>query len=206
MFTTSWSVDGQWVTLKADTVTVSAKPQSAPLHTMSIGQRGEWSFPLNGRAYRIARSSEFMGVVTELYAEGGGLVPESERYVARTAAPSDGACKQHPTPAAIACARCGSFACEACLGTTRIHCKPCVAELERRGAGRPRQAVYFAPIVIMGVLGGALGGLLGGAAGSVSYGLARKVQSRVARVLITLAVYALAALVLFAVQLVIFSR
>jgi hypothetical protein len=85
-----WSVD--WarveVFLRQLVVTRGAHVE----HRTFIGDQGEWPFPVNGRAYRIARVKTFWGRVTELYSHDGGLIPETVRFVDKVPAPPSSVC------------------------------------------------------------------------------------------------------------------
>lgn len=202
MFKRRWSVDGYLVELVNGKLTVSSGPGGPTvLELKKVGQKaGEVPLTLDGRAYRLSTSRGFLGPVSELRTAGGDLLPECDAYASRTPAPGGTSCQAHRSPAVVACARCGAFACERCLGADRVHCATCMLKLTSEAQRRPRQAVYLAPALVYMPLGGALGGLLGVGAASASFAIARKLESRAARVGAAVGIHLVAVAVLLAIQ------
>ncbi len=189
-----WSVDGAWVEVTLRALVVTRDEHVA--HRTFLGDQGEWPFPINGRAYRIARVKTFWGRVTELYSHDGGLVPETARFVDKVLAPAGSTCARHVDVAAsVACARCGTFACAACLGPDVIHCRGCEERLFAEANDRPREGAYFAPAALFVAAGGLVGGALGLGAAAASVAIARRVQNKPLRAVIAVGLYGLAAIV-----------
>lgn len=188
----SWSVDGAHVELRFGQLTV--KVQGRVKHRTTVGNEGEWPFPVNDLTYRIARVRTFAGVLTELYSHDGGLIPDTKHFVAKVQAPPHSVCGHHAdTEARVACARCGTFACDRCLGADLIHCRSCLDRVRTEAKGRPREATYLAPALLFLIVGGLIGAALGLLAGTASLAIAHRVQSRRVRALIALGIYGAAA-------------
>lgn len=174
-------------------LSVKDRPGGTLQHQLFVGNEGEWPFPLKGRTYRISRSKLISGVVTELYSNEGGHIPEGG-FIQQVGAPVGSVCPEHHgTGAAAACARCGVFVCERCLAPDRLHCLPCLQRRRVEALRQPSEAAYFLPVVFLGIFGGLIGIILGATAGALSLAIARRLENRALRLIVAIGAYGVAA-------------
>ncbi len=187
-----WSVDGKRVEVRAGFPAGKLVVDGGD--ELKLSAKGVWPVRLGKRTLTLKRTAAFLGPKTELFA-GPELIPPTPAHVGQVLAPDGSLCARHREAAAlITCARCGSFACEACAGPDRTHCRTCLEGLAADAARKAAAAAYMAPVVVFGIGGGLLGALFGGVAGAAAVAIARKTESKALKLGAAVALYGVAAI------------
>jgi hypothetical protein len=188
-----WSVDGKRVELRAGFP--AGKLAVGDDEPIKLSTKGEWPVRLGKRTLTFKRTSGFMGPKNELFA-GADLIPPTPKHVPRMLAPEGSLCAEHKeTEATIACARCGSFSCEACAGPDGTHCRKCLAGLAAAAAKNAAAMAYLTPVVVFGILGGLLAAIVGGLAGLAVVTIAKKTENTAIKVGAAIGLYGLAVVI-----------
>ncbi|MHB8877182.1 MAG: hypothetical protein ACYC8T_26085 [Myxococcaceae bacterium] len=198
-----WSVDGKRVELRA---AFPAGKLSIDGEETKLSASGVWPVKVGKRTLTFKRTRGFMGPKNELFM-GTDLVPATPKHVPQTLAPDGSLCAVHKeAAAAITCARCGSFTCEACSGPDLTHCRPCLAKLAAEAAKKAAAMAYLTPVVVFGLLGGLLAALIGGLAGAAVVTIARRSDSKAVKLGAAIGLYGLAVVVYLVLVVVIQSQ
>ncbi len=189
-----WSVDGRRVQLGAafPAGKIVVLENGASVHEQKLSGKGQWPLSIGGAPFELKRTKGFMGPKTDLFNERGEKIPLSAKHVVPAPAVVGSLCAVHSAAARFACARCGAFACPQCAGADLTHCKGCSDRLGQEAAKNAAAMAYFAPTVVLAVLGGALLGLLGAAAGAGAVAIARRTESKPLKILAAVGLYGLA--------------
>ena len=188
-----WSVDGKRLELRAGFP--AGKLAVGDDEPIKLKTKGEWPVQVGRKALTFKRTAGFMGPKNELFA-GAELIPPTPKHVARALAPEGSLCAKHKeTPATIACARCGSFSCEACAGPDGTHCRTCLAGISAAAAKNAAAMAYLAPVVAFGLLGGLLAAVIGGLAGLAVVTIAKKTENKAIKIGAAVGLYGLATVI-----------
>lgn len=189
-----WSVGNKRIELKAGFPAGKLAVDGEAL--VKLKSKGEWPLSLDGRSYTFRRKAGLMGPTNELVAPDGQVVPLSSQHTPRKPALAGSVCGVHVSELAeIICARCGTFACAQCCSTDATHCAPCIAPMIETHKKHQANLILMAPGFVFMVSGGALGAMLGVGAGALAVAIARKLESWLAKWLVAIGLYAVAAIV-----------
>lgn len=84
----------------------------------------------------------------------GVMIPPTGQDVSKVDAPAGSCCAKRPeVPAAIACAKCGTFGCEACEGVDATHCATCMGGITEAELSEAVLASAPGPLAFWGVTG-----------------------------------------------------
>lgn len=193
-----WSFAGQRVefraALPAGKLVVLAPPAKDFLHEVKLSQEGEWTVPVAGQPLKVVRKRKGLTPVIEVFAPGGTMLPPADRHVAQRPAPAGSLCPANQAPAIAACARCGTFICQACAGADLTHCASCFGTLHEAAQKNAAAMAYFAPVIVFGIMGGLLGGVFGALAGGAAVAIAKRTENKVVKIGAAVGLYALAAI------------
>jgi hypothetical protein len=115
----AWSVENHRIEYKGGRVSLDGMPDETwrrkfnrPDHEFKVGSR------------RLVLKT--VGGGGELWCRGI-LIPTSKQHIARISSPPGSFCGRHADkPAAIACAKCGTFSCLECEAVDGTHCVTCM--------------------------------------------------------------------------------
>jgi len=192
-----WSIDNRRLELGAafPAGKLIVKESGQAVHEQKLSSAGEWSIPVGGGAFKAIRTKGFMGPKTELFDERGRKVPPSEKHASPAPAAPGSTCPAHQAAARYACARCGTFVCNACAGSDLTHCETCCGKLMTEADKNAAAMAYLAPVIVMGVLGGVLLAILGGIAGAIAVAIAKRTESKPLKRVAAIGLYTVAVLV-----------
>lgn len=131
----------------------------------------------------------------DVTSRGHELHPSAKHVVPVRAQPG-ALCGAHPAaPAAVACLRCGTFACAECSGADGTYCPSCFRRASDESKAKSAALAYAAPAILFVALFGLLGGLLGGGAAVLSYAVARRTSSRAVKLGVSIGAYVVAGVI-----------
>ncbi len=176
-----------------DRLRVSGPGGKGLQYEQALPAKGEWTVPVGDRTYRVVRTQALMGTQTVVLSGKNEPVPAQAQRIEWRQAPEGSQCAAHSgSPAAYACARCGTFVCAACESADLVHCRACIGLSLASSEKRSKEVVYYAPAIVFMMMGGALGGLLGALGGAAAAALARKTESAFLKVAAAVGAYSVA--------------
>jgi hypothetical protein len=194
---TGWSIDGRRVEFGAafPAGKLIVKQQGNATHELKLASKGEWPLVVGDATFTVKREQKFLGPKTELLDGRGHRVPMTAQAVLPKPAAPGSQCATHQQAARYACARCGTFVCANCAGSDLTHCAPCVQRLLAEEDKNAAAMAYMIPAAVMVPLGGLLLGVLGALAGAGAVAIAKRTESKPAKVLAAIGLYAVAVVI-----------